>query len=158
MTETPPTGTAARPARLHGRCLCGAVRFSLTPPTAFHSHCHCASCRLAHAAPYVTWTGVPSARFRLIAGETLRWYRSSPCIEWGFCATCGSSMLYRAVTDGHPERPDPDRMYIAVGALTDPMDRPPAAHVSFEERLPSTRPGDGLPCYRGKGIEEIPPG
>jgi len=142
---------------IRGRCLCGAVRFQLRPPTAFHSHCHCQSCRRAHGAPYVTWTAVAADRFRLIDGEAaLRWYRSSPCIEWGFCGTCGSSMLYRAIAAGHAEGPDPQRMYVAVAALIDPMDRPAAAHVSFEERLPSTVPGDGLPRYRGKGDALLP--
>jgi len=141
---------------IHGRCLCGAVRFALTPPTAFHAHCHCRSCRLSHGAPYVTWTGVPLSAFAFEQGEqAVRWYRSSPQIEWGFCATCGSSMLYRAIAEGHPEEPDTDRMYVAVASLTEPMDRPPQAHVSFEERLPTTRPGDGLPCYRGKTDEEM---
>lgn len=146
------------PDTLRGRCLCGAVRFTLTPPTAFHSHCHCRSCRLAHGAPYVTWTAVPVERFALDAGaEALRWYRSSATIEWGFCGVCGSSMLYRAVATGHPEAPDPGRVYVAAASLVDPMDRPPAAHVSFEERLPHTVPGDGLPRYRGKGEASMPP-
>lgn len=144
--------------RLRGRCLCGRVRFEIEPPTAFHSHCHCTSCRLAHGAPYVSWTSVPRARFVLCDGaEVLRWYRSSPQIEWGFCGTCGSSMLYRAVAAGHPESPSVDRIYVTVASLIDPMDRPPEAHVSFEERLPTTKPGDGLPCYRGKGEAVIPP-
>jgi hypothetical protein len=140
---------------IRGRCLCGAVAFELTPPTDFCSHCHCESCRLAHGAAFVTWTSVPLDRFRFTAGASrVTWYRSSATIEWGFCATCGSSSLYRADTAGHPETPKLDRMYVAVGSLLDPLDREPGAHVSFEERLPWMR-AHGLPAYRGKGVEPI---
>lgn len=29
--------------------------------------------------------------------ETLRWYSPEPTVEYGFCATCGSSMFWRIV-------------------------------------------------------------
>lgn len=80
----------------------------------------------------------------------MSWYCSSTWIEWGFCRHCGSSMLYRARSEGHPEAPKVDRMYVAVGSLVDPMDRQASAHVSFEERVPWFEPTDALPKHRGK--------
>lgn len=140
------------PTILHGRCLCGSVTFELTTPTDFFAHCHCESCRLAHGAAFVSWTSVPRERFAITAGEDhVRWHRSSEWIEWGFCDRCGSSMLYRAIAEGHPESPKTDRVYVTVASLRDPMDRPPVAHVSYEERVPWHQVGDELPKVTGKG-------
>ena len=142
---------------LRGRCLCGAVAFTLTPPTDFVTHCHCESCRRSHGAAFVTWTGVPLERFELVSGEAqLRWYRSSRWIEWGFCGRCGSSMLYRAVEEGHVEAPRLDRMYVTAASL-DALDRPASAHVSFEEHVPWLDVKDDVAKYRGKAVEKLEP-
>jgi len=99
---------------------------------------------------------VPVERFAYARGEDrITWYRSSEWIEWGFCRECGSSMLYRANKEGHPEAPKVDRMYVAAGALFDPLDRDAQAHVSYEERVPWFTPGDDVPKYRGKTAERI---
>jgi hypothetical protein len=141
---------------IRGRCLCGAVRFTLIAPTDFCAHCHCESCRMSHAAAFVTWTSVPAERFSFERGQDhVTWYRSSACILWGFCKTCGSSILYRADREGHAESPKLDRMYVAVGSLIDPLDRDPKVHVSYDERVPWFRPHDGLPKHRGKTDEQI---
>ena len=34
-----------------GRCLCGAVRFAVTPPTLFVAHCHCRTAAKRTARP-----------------------------------------------------------------------------------------------------------
>ena len=61
-----------------GRCLCGAVRFALVPPTLFFAHCHCQWCREAHGAAFVSWVGAALERFRLLPGSAEpRWYQSS---------------------------------------------------------------------------------
>jgi hypothetical protein len=94
-------------------------------------------------------------RFELVRGEEdLKWYRSSECILWGFCSSCGSSMLYRADREGHHENPRLDRMYICAASL-DILDRSPGAHVSYEERSPLLDGFDELPRYHGKGEELI---
>lgn len=139
---------------IRGRCLCGAVSFSLEPPTTFVSHCHCESCRLSHGAAFVTWTSVPNERFAVTSGaDLIGWYASSAYIEWGFCKTCGSSMFYRVVADGHHELPKRDVMYVTVGSLIDPIDRDPMLHVSWEEHVPWLGMTDALPKHRGKTRE-----
>lgn len=144
---------------IRGGCLCGAVRFVLTPPTDFAAHCHCASCRRSHGAAFVTWTGVPDGRFAFIEGEDrVRWYDSSEWIRWGFCETCGSSMLYTVKAEGHPESPTIGRVYVAVGSLVDPLDREPSLHVSYDERVSWFHAHDRLPRYRGKTDERMPDG
>lgn len=143
--------------KIRGRCLCGAVQFALEPPTDFCAHCHCQSCRLAHGAAFVTWTSVPSDRFAFVSGEEqVSWYRSSSAILWGFCNICGSSMLYRADREGHPEAPKLDRMYVTAASLIDPIDKEPKAHVSYEEKLSWLNMPDAIPKHRGKTDETLP--
>ena len=89
-------------------------------------------------------------RFHLDAAESLQWHRSSAWIEWGFCGACGSSLLYRAVAEGHPEAPRLDHMYVCAAAIDGPLDRVPTAHASYEERVVWMDLHDGLPKYRGK--------
>jgi hypothetical protein len=111
---------------------------------------------LAHAAALTTWTSVPLDRFAFDSGEDqLSWYRSSECIQWGFCSICGSSMLYRADHEGHPESPRMDCIYVAVGSLTDPLDQAPKLHVSFEEKVSWLSFEDDLPKHRAKTDEII---
>ena len=57
MSVAPSSAVAA-----HGGCHCGAVRFVARFPSRFVAHCHCASCRRAHGAAFVTWAGFPSAQ------------------------------------------------------------------------------------------------
>lgn len=133
---------------LSGRCFCGEVRFRLTPPSEFASHCHCRSCRLSHAAPMVTWTAVPLDRFHLDSGqEWLRSYHSSPQVAWEFCSRCGSSLFYRASFAA-------EKIYVAAASL-EALDRTVERHVSFEEHLPWMGRLD-LPRKRGKGEVEFP--
>jgi len=51
-----------------GSCHCGAVRFVARFPSRFVAHCHCASCRRAHGAAFVTWAGFPSSQVEVTEG------------------------------------------------------------------------------------------
>jgi hypothetical protein len=127
-----------------GRCLCGAVRYAVTPPTLACSHCHCRSCRRWQGAALATWASLPRAQLALLAGaDALRRYESSPGVRRAFCGRCGSPLFY----EGDDE---PGVVYVTVGTLEGALDRAPARHVSYEERLPWMEPGDGLPRFRGK--------
>jgi len=142
--------------KIKGRCHCGRLEYEVELPSDFCAHCHCESCRRLSGAPFVTWTSVPLQRFSLLSDEKdLHWYASSPFIEWGSCKNCASLVLYRVIKEGHAENPKPDRMYLVVTSLNQPLDRQPAVHVSYEEKMPWLDMNDGLPKYRGKGIERI---
>ncbi len=59
---------------VEGGCFCAAVRFSIDLPSKWCAHCHCSMCRRIHGAGYVTWVGVNSEHFRLLADGQLQWY------------------------------------------------------------------------------------
>lgn len=137
---------------IRGNCYCNAVRFELVPPTEFASHCHCEDCRRSHGAAFVTWTSVPTARFRLLSGkDKLQRYESHLGVYWEFCSQCGSSMFYAADDT-------PGRIYVTAASLVDPLDREPDSHVSFEERAAWYSASRKLPCYRGKTDERMESG
>lgn len=76
-----------------GRCLCGAVRFRGRLESDEVIACHCTQCRASSghfwASAHLLVEGLD------LAGETLRWYESSPGIERGFCSACGSFLFWR---------------------------------------------------------------
>jgi hypothetical protein len=53
---------------LQGSCLCGVVRYELDQLDTPIAHCHCVTCRKAHAAAYVSTAGVMRGHFRCTAG------------------------------------------------------------------------------------------
>src|SRR5690606_22005823 len=91
-----------------GRCLCGAVTFSVESFEKEHHVCHCGMCR--------RWAGGPV--FATVASggvfggeEHLGRYASADWAERGFCKRCGSSLFYRL---------KPKDVYvISVGAFDD---------------------------------------
>ncbi len=120
------------------------MRFTLERPTLFFSHCHCASCRRAHAAPLVSWTAVPAARFRWRAEATLRAYASSHHATRSFCGRCGTQVHYVSTEW-------PDKVYVPVATLDGLPDQPPDGHVNSAEAVDWLILGDGLPRDPGLG-------
>ncbi|MGH7023555.1 MAG: GFA family protein [Caulobacteraceae bacterium] len=139
-----------------GQCLCGAVRFALTPPLGEITHCHCRSCRLSRGVAFVTWTSVPAERFAFLDGEgEVTWFRSSPPVRWGSCRVCGSAMFYIADEAGQPNAPRVGHVYVSLGSLTGEVPGLPIAHVSYEEHLAWIEDAHALPKYRGKTDERM---
>ncbi len=126
---------------IEGRCLCGAVRFAVTPPTLFFAHCHCGFCREAHGAAFVSWVGAAEDRFRLLPGsEEPRWYASSQQSRRGFCGRCGTTLFFASALC-------PGEIHVTRTALAGPLDREPQCHVFWDQRADWAAPDDGLPCY-----------
>jgi len=117
--------TAAGSAR--GSCHCGAVRFVARFPSRFVSHCHCANCRRAHGAAFVTWAGFPDAQVEVTAGaDRLREHASSPGVSRRFCADCGTKLFY--ASDRWP-----GETHVALAAFDEPVDRAPQGHAFWAE-------------------------
>lgn len=126
-----------------GGCLCGAVRFEIELPSKWCAHCHCSMCRRAHGAGYVTWVGMQSERFRLLAGrDDLQWYESSPGARRGFCRRCGSSMLFESTRWS-------GETHVALGCIDGPIDRAPQAHAFFDSHVDWLPIDEALQIFRG---------
>ena len=86
---------------MKGSCLCGAVRYEIDRLDMPIVHCHCRSCRKAHAAVFAPTAGVLHEHFRILEGrDRLTAFVSSPGKTRHFCSVCGSQIY--AARDGHP--------------------------------------------------------
>ena len=110
-----------------GSCHCGAVRFVARFPSRFVAHCHCASCRRAHGAAFVTWAGFPSDEVEVVAGrDDLMTHVSSPGVRRSFCGACGTKLFY--ASDRWP-----GETHVTLAAFDEPVDRVPAGHAFWDE-------------------------
>ena len=111
----------------HGSCHCGGVTFAAEAPLGDVIACHCSQCRRTSGH---VWAGsmVARAQFRLLAAAPLRWFRSSPRVDRGFCQDCGASLFWQPV--------DGAEICVAAGAL----DAPTGLTLSLIHISEPTRP------------------
>ncbi len=127
-----------------GGCLCGAIRFTAAAPPVTAAFCHCPSCRRAAGAPVVAWAMFRREQLTVLRG-TIAYYTSSPGVERGFCAACGTTLTWAA--DYLPGLID-----ITIGSLDDPARLPPLMHVWSDDRIDWLQLSDTLPRHA-----EFPP-
>jgi ADP-ribosyl-[dinitrogen reductase] hydrolase len=114
---------------LRGSCLCGAVRYEADQLDAPIVHCHCATCRKAHAAAFNSSAGVERHHFRWTAGEDkLSRYVSSPGKNRWFCSICGSQMI--------AEFPNRSHVLVRVATLDHDPGVRPTVHIWTSEHAP----------------------
>jgi hypothetical protein len=122
---------------LSGHCLCGAVRFKVRGAVKCAGHCHCESCRRAASSPVTSFFTVQRAD-TVLAGESLRFYASSPGVRRGFCGLCGSPMSFE--TDRRPSEID---LYVA--SLDNGLTVTIGEHWHWDERVDWLHISDDLP-------------
>lgn len=127
-----------------GSCLCGAVRFEITGPNKWFTHCHCSMCRKHHGALYGTSIGIEQQNFKWLQGEAdIVHYRSSPAFERPFCKHCGS-----VVPDTSGEV-----VVVPAGTVEGELDMQPRAHIFVASKSPMSEISDEL-----KQFDAYPPG
>ena len=130
-----------------GRCLCGAVRYTVTGPVTSPQICHCRECQRqsGHA-----WASV-SARLKDVAldeDESLAWYRASSRARRGFCRDCGSFLFWQAVGG--------DRIDLSLGSLDDRDGLALEAEIFCSERAAYTEAAGRVTAHaRGSDEPEI---
>ena len=110
-----------------GGCLCGAIRYRVIGPPTATSLCHCDSCRRSTGGPSLAWAIFDQDKVEIISGE-LAIHRSSPGVERGFCAACGTSLTYARENR-------PGLFHVTTASLDDPEAFPPAVEIWVEEKL-----------------------
>ena len=111
-----------------GRCMCGAVRFKAQGTPKWVLWCHCESCRRHSGAPASVFVSFADGAVRMTSGEIAK-YESSPGVERGFCARCGSTL-----TCTNPKLPNETHFHI--GAFERAAELAPTAEFFSKERLP----------------------
>ena len=124
---------------LQGGCLCGRVRYEVTPESDEGYYCHCRMCQLAF--------GNTRAAFLNLRQDQVRWsgtppkvFASSKFALRGFCGNCGTPLSFAYVGSAH--------MDLSVGSLDDPGAVKPVSHFAVETRVAAWHVDDGLPGQR----------
>ena len=125
-----------------GSCACGGVRYRVQGALRSVANCHCEPCRRI-TGHFMAATATNLDDLHVDLDETLRWYQSTPTVQYGFCGRCGSTLFWRA--SGKPRH-----VSIAAGTLDQPtgLDTTIAIHAAeagdyhrLDTRL-ETHPGD----------------
>src|SRR5689334_20822390 len=99
--------------KIRGSCLCGGIRFEVTPPFLRAGHCHCERCRKHSGTAVCTQARVPKEQFRLLRGaDLIQVYGKGEGAVKAFCRTCGSSIF-------GGDWPDGSEVSIRMGAFDD---------------------------------------
>lgn len=107
-----------------GRCLCGAVTFTVEPVNNEIGVCHCNMCRRWSSGPFMEIDCGNS--FKADNEENLQIFDSSEWAERGFCSKCGSSLFYRLKGDGGYQ--------VSVGAIEGLSDVELSLEVFVDEK------------------------
>lgn len=111
---------------LEGGCMCGMVRFKVSPPYKGIISCHCKQCQRFHGN-YNPLLIAEKKNFSFTSGEdNVQWFNSSPESERGFCKTCGSQMFKRDKTG--------PKMKMSVGCLDDTSGLTTVKNVGLESK------------------------
>lgn len=114
---------------MRGGCLCGAIEYEVDQLDKSIMHCHCRTCRKAHAARFVSTAGVNREHFRWTKGEdALKAYESSPGKLRHFCSNCGTHLV--------AERPGQAQVILRVATLDEDPGLRPLAHIWCSHDVP----------------------
>ena len=124
-----------------GGCQCGAVRYAFSGKTINPSICHCRMCQKAFGSYFAPLGGVPTAQLTWTRGAPTI-FKSSPIVERGFCAACGTPLTFRYI--------DETETNIALGSLDHPEREIPVNAYGAEAEMPWF---DWLPGLPAKATE-----
>lgn len=114
---------------LSGSCLCGNVTYEIDQLDMPIGHCHCVTCRKAHASQFTTTAGVLREHFRIKdGGENLRAFESSPGKLRQFCGNCGTHLF--------AERPVQPHVILRVATLDHDPGLRPVHHIWTSHDVP----------------------
>jgi hypothetical protein len=111
-----------------GGCLCGGVRFHAIGSPKWVLWCHCESCRRHSGAPASVFVSFANDAVTMTSGEIAK-YVSSPGVERGFCARCGSTLTCS-------NEKLPNEVHFHIGTFERAAELAPTAELFSAERLP----------------------
>lgn len=113
--------------RARGGCLCGGVRYEIRGPLRDVIACHCSQCRKT-SGHFVAASQAQDSDIVLVESSTLKWYRSSPEAQRGFCAQCGGNLFWR------PEGRKPPVTSIMAGTIDAPTGLKVTRHIFVDDK------------------------
>ncbi|MGI9201049.1 MAG: GFA family protein [Woeseiaceae bacterium] len=126
-----------------GHCQCGAVSYTVNGKLRPIMYCHCEQCRRT-GGHFVAATACHPDQIDISGAENIKWYRSSPAAERGFCMNCGSNLFWKPEHGGH--------WGVWAGSLNRPTGLKAVQHIYVHMKSDYYDLDDGLPQYE----EEYP--
>lgn len=123
-----------------GSCLCGAVTYHITGPIGDITHCHCTTCRKAHASAFSSVASVADSDFKITAANPLGHYESSPGKTRYFCRTCASQIYAKRAGSTH--------VILRLGTLDSDISALEKNHIWTSQQAQWYRLGDTLPAFK----------
>ncbi|MFC3153318.1 GFA family protein [Litoribrevibacter euphylliae] len=111
---------------IQGSCLCGSIKYEISGEVGGIVHCHCPTCRKAHASAFSSVVAVQDEDFTLLDGDTLKFYESSPGKQRFFCSNCGSQIY--AKREGTPH------IVLRLGCLDSDINAQEKEHIWVSQK------------------------
>lgn len=127
---------------LKGQCLCGAVRFEIAGAVTDPHACHCPQCR-RQSGHYVVAAEAPRDAVTFLEDRGLKWYRSSPNAQRGFCGDCGSVLFWASG--------ESDELSFNLGSLDAPTGLALTSHIFVDKKGDYYDIDDALPKFTSDG-------
>jgi hypothetical protein len=134
---TDPANTGSR--MLAGKCLCGAVQYSVADECACAVNCHCSNCRRATGSAFKPFASIERDKLRLTKGADGVMIFGEEQGHDAHCKVCGS-LLYSVVRDG-------TFVHVPMGTLVDDPGIRPGKHIYAGPKAPWFTITDDLPQY-----------
>ena len=142
--------SSAEGSPITGGCLCGAVRYQISAPAIDVLYCHCRMCQRFTGGQIVAGAFFPGEAVRFTQ-DGPKYYRSSPIAERGFCANCGSSVIYKPLA----RQKFSNAHWVLLASLDNPENFVPTWHLGIESQMPWLDVHDDLPRVRCKDSPSI---
>lgn len=125
--------------KLSGKCLCGAMHYSVTDDFEYAMNCHCSNCRRATGSAYKAFAGIKRDELNITQGaDNILKYGED--IDFDIhCKACGS-LLYSVVRGGQ-------YVHVAMGTLIDTPSIRPTQHIYVGSKAPWHEITDNLPQF-----------
>jgi len=126
-----------------GSCLCGKVSYEIEGTLGDITHCHCPTCRKAHASAFSSVSAVDKEDITFTSGEDLLTsFESSPGKKRYFCSNCGSQI--------YAQRENQKHIILRLGTLDASPDLKSASHIWVSLKAPwfDLDEACGLPRYQ----------
>lgn len=123
-----------------GRCLCGAVEFTVAGDYEYSGYCHCSGCQAASGSAFTAFAAARKEQLNVDKGlDELRIYPRKADNLSHFCRNCGS-VLFAVVRGGQ-------YAHVQLGVLTEDPGIRPQFHVFVRSKAPWYEIGDELPQF-----------
>ncbi|WAT18676.1 GFA family protein [Aurantiacibacter sp. MUD11] len=131
-------------ATMSGGCLCGEIRYEITPPAAFVSQCCCKDCQKATGTGHATILGIHKDQLAL--NGSLATYtnvgETGGKVTRHFCGTCAGRIYTSGDLPG-------DMIMVQAGSLDDPAQVTPQNAIYVKDRIPWDKLDPDIPHFEG---------